>query len=69
MKIGIYSGQIPPPIFITNLLNGLADKKYKVYIYGKNIHSKFKSNNPYVIVRRIYSKKKYTIVAIYIYYY
>ena len=57
MKIGIYSGQTPPPIFITNLLNGLANNNYKVYIYGKSIHNKFKSNNPHVIIRRIYSRK------------
>lgn len=34
MKIGIYEGNIPPPIFINNLIIGLADNGNNVYLYG-----------------------------------
>ena len=40
MKIGIYAGTIPPPVFINNLINGLADKGDIVFIYGKVIEKK-----------------------------
>jgi len=34
MKIGIYSGQIPPPIFIDQMVRGLAENNHTVYLYG-----------------------------------
>ena len=42
MKIGIYAGTIPPPVFINNLINGLADKGDIVFIYGKVIEKEYK---------------------------
>ena len=35
MKIGIYAGTIPPPVFINNLINGLADKIIQLFCMEK----------------------------------
>jgi len=53
MKIGIYSGTIPPPIFIENLVNGLADIGNKVFIYGKPGEGYYQSSNSSIIQRKI----------------
>ena len=48
MKIGIYAGTIPPPVFINNLVNGLADKNDIVIVYGKASERNYKfSKSPY----------------------
>jgi len=52
MKIGIYSGTIPPPVFINNLIKGLADKGGIVFIYGKVIEKKYKFSNSGIIQRK-----------------
>ena len=52
MKIGIYAGTIPPPVFINNLINGLADKGDKVFIYGKVIEKNNKFSNSGIIQRK-----------------
>ena len=52
MKIGIYAGTIPPPVFINNLINGLADKGGIVFIYGKVIEKKYKFSNSGIIQRK-----------------
>ena len=52
MKIGIYAGTIPPPVFINNLINGLADKGDIVFIYGKVIEKKYKYSNSGIIPRK-----------------
>ena len=52
MKIGIYAGTIPPPVFINNLINGLADKGDIVFIYGKVIEKKYKFSNSGIIQRK-----------------
>jgi len=52
MKIGIYAGTIPPPVFINNLINGLADKGDIVFIYGKVIEKKYKVSNSGIIQRK-----------------
>ena len=45
MKIGIYAGEIPPPVFIENLVTGLADKGETVFIYGKAKDRNFQFSN------------------------
>ena len=35
MKIGIYSGAIPPPVFINNLINGLVEKNDTVILLAR----------------------------------
>ena len=52
MKIGIYVGTIPPPVFINNLIKGLADKGGIVFIYGKVIEKKYKFSNSGIIQRK-----------------
>ena len=52
MKIGIYAGTIPPPVFINNLINGLADKGDIVFIYGKVIEKKYKFSYSGIIQRK-----------------
>ena len=42
MKIGIYSGAIPPPVFINNLINGLVDKNDTVILYVKALERNYK---------------------------
>jgi len=68
MKIGIYAGTIPPPIFINNLINGLADKGGTVYIYGKAIDRNYQFSNSAIIQRKVPVTKigiiLYTIYAL-----
>ena len=53
MKIGIYAGTIPPPVFINNLVNGLADKNDTVILYGKVIERNYKFSSPAIIQRKV----------------
>ena len=53
MKIGIYTGTIPPPVFITNLINGLADKNDTVMVYGKASERNYKFSSSAVIQRKV----------------
>ena len=57
MKIGMYTGSIPPPVFILNLVNGLADKGDKVFIYGKVIERNYKLPNSSIIQKKFPSSK------------
>jgi colanic acid/amylovoran biosynthesis glycosyltransferase len=57
MKIGIYAGAIPPPVFINNLVNGLADKGDTIFIYGKVIDKNYQIHNSNIIQKRIPSTK------------
>ena len=57
MKIGIYAGTIPPPVFINNLVNGLANKNDTVILYGKVTERNYKFSNPAIVQRRIPSTK------------
>ena len=57
MKIGIYAGTIPSPVFIENLANGLADKGNRVIIYGKAEKGYYQSHNFSIIQRRIPATK------------
>ena len=52
MKIGIYAGTIPPPVFIENLVNGLADKGDTVFIYGKAIDRNYQFSNANIRQRK-----------------
>ena len=52
MKIGIYVGVIPPPVFIENLIIGLAENKNKVVVYGKPVIRNYKFSNQNIIQRR-----------------
>jgi len=52
MKIGIYAGTIPPPVFIDNLVNGLADKGETVFIYGKAIDRHYQFSNANIRQRK-----------------
>ena len=53
MKIGIYSGAIPPPVFINNLINGLVDTNDTVILYGKSSERNYKFSNPAIIQRKV----------------
>ena len=53
MKIGIYTGTIPPPVFITNLINGLADKNDTVMVYGKASERNYKFSSSAIIQRKV----------------
>jgi len=53
MKIGIYAGTIPPPVFINNLVNGLADKNDTVILYGKASERNYKFSSPAIIQRKV----------------
>jgi len=53
MKIGIYTGTIPPPVFIEHLINGLAEKENKIFIYGKPERGYCISSNYKIIHRKI----------------
>ena len=66
MKIGIYAGTIPPSIFIINLVNGLAGKGYKIFIYGKLLDKNYKFLSSNVIIRGI-PHKKIPILVYFIY--
>ena len=53
MKIGIYEGSIPPPVFINNLILGLASKGLNIYLYGK-VYNKGKGyQNSSIFLRKI----------------
>lgn len=52
MKIGIFAGTIPPPVFIKNLVNGMADKGNVVHIYGKSIEKRYQLSNLSIIERK-----------------
>ena len=52
MKIGIYAGSIPPPVFIKNLVNGLANKEDKVFVYGKALDQNYQFSNSNIIQRK-----------------
>ena len=53
MKIGIYAGTIPPPVFINNLVNGLADKNDTVILYGKVSERNYKLSSPAIVQRKV----------------
>ena len=53
MKIGIYTGTIPPPVFIINLVNGLADKNNTVIVYGKVSERNYKFSSSAVVQRKV----------------
>ena len=53
MKIGIYEGTMPPPVFINNLVNGLADKNDTVILYGKASERNYKFSSPGIIQRKV----------------
>jgi len=53
MRIGIYAGAISSPVFIENLVNGLADKGGTVFIYGKAIDRNYQFSNSAIIQRKI----------------
>ena len=58
MKIGIFVGKVPPPIFINQLVCGLAEAGHKVFLYGSSHDENFRYNNPLLFVR---IKPKYKI--------
>ena len=62
MKIGIYEGSIPPPIFINNLITGLANSGNNIYLYGKKHEKGFSYNLPSIIIRVIYDNKIFIIL-------
>ena len=69
MKIGMYIGTIPAPVFIENLINGLAKNGQRVFIYGKLIDKEFKIENSNIILRKFpNSKFKIVISFIYLFY-
>jgi len=53
MKIGIYAGKIPPPVFIENLVNGLADRGNEIIVYGKPLKRDYTFKIPNVIQRKV----------------
>ena len=53
MKIGIYSGAIPPPVFINNLINGLVDKNDTVILYGKASKRNYKFSSLAIVQRKV----------------
>ena len=53
MKIGIYSGAIPPPVFINNLINGLVDKNDTVILYGKTSERNYKFSSSAIVKRKV----------------
>ncbi|MBC8196779.1 MAG: glycosyltransferase family 4 protein [Candidatus Marinimicrobia bacterium] len=53
MKIGIYTGTIPPPVFINNLINGLANKNDTVIVYGKVSERNYKFSSSAVVQRKV----------------
>ena len=58
MKIGILAGRVPPPVFINQLVCGLAEAGHKVFLYGSSHDKNFQYNNPLLFVR---TKPKYKI--------
>tara|TARA_B100001250_G_C19817562_1_gene799605 strand:+ start:20496 stop:21692 length:1197 start_codon:yes stop_codon:yes gene_type:complete len=57
MNIGIYSGTIPPEKFIDNLIDGIAERGCKVFIYGKEKNKSFILNKKNIVRRKFYSNK------------
>ena len=57
MKIGILSGEIPPPAFIDQLVIGLAIKGHEVFLYGSERGMKYKSSHKLLIIRNISENK------------
>ena len=53
MKIGIYAGTIPPPVFINNLINGLVDKNDTVILYGKASERNYKFSSSAIVKRKV----------------
>jgi colanic acid/amylovoran biosynthesis glycosyltransferase len=53
MKIGIYSGAIPPPVFINNLINGLVNKNDTVILYGKTSERNYKFSSSAIVKRKV----------------
>ena len=53
MKIGIYVGTIPLPVFINNLVNGLVDKNDTVILYGKVLERNYKFSSSAIIQRKV----------------
>lgn len=58
MKIGIFVGKVPPPVFINQLVCGLVEAGHKVILYGSSNDKNFQYNNPLLFVR---TKPKYKI--------
>ncbi len=48
MKIAIYSHSIPSSLFIENLIEGLAQRGFKVYLFGKKLEEKSYGKNIFV---------------------
>ena len=57
MNIGIYEGSIPPPVFIQNWVNGLIDRGYTIYIYGKAKGKNSQFSKSGIIQRKVPSTK------------
>ena len=57
MKFGIYAGTIPPPVFIESLVNGLAEKDDKVFVYGKVIDRNYQFSTSGIILRKVPTTK------------
>jgi len=53
MKIGVYTGTIPPPVFINNLVNGLADKNDIVILYGKTSERNYQFSSSAIVQRKV----------------
>lgn len=47
-KIAIYAGELPPPVFINRLINGLAKKEHSVYLFGTKKRSLSYGKNVFV---------------------
>ena len=45
IKIAIYSGIIPAPIFIENLIKLIGDEKISIYLFGNGRSVKYKNPN------------------------
>ena len=51
MKIGILSGEIPPPHFIHQLVCNIAGRNHKVFLYGSLVEKKMHYNDSSIIIR------------------
>lgn len=52
MKVAIYTGKVPSPIFIENLIKAISIHKIKIYIYGSNEKDyKYKDENIFLFIR------------------
>ena len=51
MKIGIFVGKFPPPVFVNQLVCGLVEAGHKVFLYGSSHNKNFRYNNPLLFVR------------------